>query len=65
MIELLIDVCVNPQMYVGTFGRWGRTAAALRGRGLVKTESIEGGQSEVIVTVAGRAEAIRRGLIKP
>lgn len=63
MIELLTDIATHPQMYVGTYGRWGRTASALRSRGLATTEMIEGNQTEVIITDAGRAEATRRGLV--
>lgn len=62
-IELLADIATHPQMYVGTYGRWGRTASALRSRGLATTHMIEGNQTEVVITDAGRTEAARRGLV--
>jgi len=62
--ELLTDIATHPQMYVGTYGRWGRTAEALRSRGLAKLEWVEGNQTEVTITDDGRAEARRRGIIQ-
>jgi hypothetical protein len=62
MIELLTDIATKPQMYVQTYGRWGRTACALRDRGLASLNGCEGNQTEVVITQAGRAEAVRRGL---
>lgn len=62
MVELLTDLVTNPQMYVRTYGKWGRTAQALRGRGLASLHWCEGNQTMVIVTQDGREEAARRGL---
>lgn len=64
MIELLTDIAIHPQYYVGTWGKWGKTAHALRQRGLATVEYVEGKQSEVKITAAGRDEAIRLGIIK-
>lgn len=63
MLELLTDVVTHPQMYVGTYGRWGKTARALQTRGLATVKDMEGKQSEVKVTEDGRREAARRGLV--
>jgi hypothetical protein len=62
MIELLTDLVTNPQMYVRTFGKWGRTAEALRDRKLATLHWCEGNQTKVVVTQTGRDEAARRGL---
>lgn len=62
-VELLTDIVTNPQMYVRTYGKWGRTAEALRDRGLATLHWCEGNQTMVIITTAGRAEAARRGIV--
>ncbi len=64
-IELLTDIATHRQYYVGTYGKWGRTATALRVRGLATVEDVEGNQSEVKITEAGKVEAIRRGIVQP
>jgi hypothetical protein len=62
-VELLTDIATHPHMYVGTWGRWGKTATALARRGLATTDYLEGRQSEVTITEDGKAEAIRRGIL--
>lgn len=61
-VELLIDIATHPQMYVGSFGRWGRTARALQARGLATLCGVERDYLEVVITEAGRTEAVRRGI---
>jgi hypothetical protein len=63
MVELLTDLVTNPEMYVRTYGRWGRTAEALRDRGLATLHWCEGNQTMVIITKAGRVEAARREIV--
>lgn len=62
MIELLTDIVTKPQMYVRTYGKWGRTAEALSNRKLASLHWCEGNRTRVVVTQAGRDEAARRGL---
>lgn len=62
MLELLTDITTRPQMYVDTYGPWGRTARALAKRGLATVRDMEGKQSEVKATEDGRHEAARQGL---
>ncbi len=63
MVELLTDIATNPQMYVGTYMPWGKTANALARRGLALVHDLPRGQSEVEITDAGRTEAIRLGIL--
>jgi hypothetical protein len=63
MLELLADIATKPQMYVGTWGRWGKTAGALARKGLATVEDVDHAQSEVRITSDGRTEAIRRGIL--
>ena len=63
MLELLTDIATKPQMYVGTYMPWGKTALTLQRRGLARVEDLYRGQSEVTITEDGRAEAIRLGIL--
>jgi hypothetical protein len=63
-VELLTDIATHPQMYVRSYGRWGRTAEALHSRSLANLTWCEGNQTKVVITDAGRDEAKRRGIIQ-
>lgn len=65
MIELLSDIANNPLMFLRRWSRWAKTGQCLVDRGLATMKGCGPGHSEIVITEEGRAEADRRGLIKP
>jgi hypothetical protein len=64
MIELLTDVVGNGTMYVRNFSKWGKTAGALKSRGLVNLRWCDDQMTAVTITTAGAEEARRRKLVE-
>lgn len=63
MVELLTDIATHREYYVGTWGKWGKTADALNRRGLATVEAVDHAQSEVKITTGGREAATRLGIL--
>jgi hypothetical protein len=66
MLELLTDLAIHPQMFITQCSPWDRTAQALIRRGLAYApRGAHARRYELRITVEGRVEAIRRGIITP
>lgn len=61
-VELLRDIATHPQMFVRTYGRYGRTAGALIRHHLARVISASQSDIEIVITALGRDEATRRDL---
>lgn len=63
-VELLTDIATNPAMWISCHSRWDRTARVLIRLGLAKVTEDGLPQYELRITEpAGKAEAVRRGII--
>lgn len=61
-VELLTDIATKPQMFLRRWSRWEKTGACLVRLGLAKMSSDGPSHSVIVITQAGRDEAVRRGI---
>lgn len=62
-LELLTDIATKPQMYYKSWSRWAKTGLVLARHGLATVSGCGPNDSEIVITGAGRNEAVRRGII--